>query len=411
MGHNFSTHSIDLPHKRISRLRILHIIDHIYPILGYQETFLAKAHGITNETLVITSDRYTKSIYDPNKHLLGKQIVGAGLFTEEGLNVLRLPTIVNLDFLNNPWLIGLEKAVTNFKPDVIIVHGIINITSIRLAMLKHKLIHSKLIFDDHMTFHNTRGGLYRWLYSLFRLLAMPIILKSSDHFIAVTEETKSFMRHGYGIPLNKIEVIPLGVDTDQFRRNPIAREQLRSIYGIEASDVVFIYVGKVIPTKGVHILVDAALRLMNNNLSIKVVIVGGASKPYEAFLKRKVNSSKFMKHFIFISAKPNEELCKYYSIADVGVWPLQCSITMNEAMSCGLPIIISDASGVPEIVSEETGFIYKNGDIDELVNKMALFMNPTLREQMGSNARIFAKKKDWKFIADRFLEIVGIYPK
>jgi len=219
------------------------------------------------------------------------------------------------------------------------------------------------------------------------------------------------MRHGYGIPLNKIEVIPLGVDTDQFRRNPIAREQLRSIYGIEASDVVFIYVGKVIPTKGVHILVDAALRLMNNNLSIKVVIVGGASKPYEAFLKRKVNSSKFMKHFIFISAKPNEELCKYYSIADVGVWPLQCSITMNEAMSCGLPIIISDASGVPEIVSEETGFIYKNGDIDELVNKMALFMNPTLREQMGSNARIFAKKKDWKFIADRFLEIVGIYPK
>jgi hypothetical protein len=175
-----------LPNKGLNKLRILHIIDHIYPILGYQETFIAKAHSGTHETLVITSDRYAESIYDSNRHLLGKKIVGGGIFFEEGLNILRLPAKFNSDFLSMPWLIGLEKAVTIFKPDIIIVHGVVNLTSIRLAMLKSKLPNCKMIFDDHMTYNASREGWTGLVYKLFKTVFTPQFLKSANAFIAVT---------------------------------------------------------------------------------------------------------------------------------------------------------------------------------------------------------------------------------
>jgi glycosyltransferase involved in cell wall biosynthesis len=63
---------------------------------------------------------------------------------------------------------------------------------------------------------------------------------------------------------------------------------------------------------------------------------------------------------------PNSELVGYYSAADVGVWPLECSIGMQEAMSCGLPVIISDKIGAPERISNGNGLAYREGDIEDL---------------------------------------------
>ncbi len=44
------------------------------------------------------------------------------------------------------------------------------------------------------------------------------------------------------------------------------------------------------------------------------------------------------------------ELYKFYSMSDVGVWPKQCSMTVLEAMSCEIPVIISNKTGAPERV-------------------------------------------------------------
>jgi glycosyltransferase involved in cell wall biosynthesis len=258
-----------------------------------------------------------------------------------------------------------------------------------------------------MTFHNTRGGIYNLIYFLFKKFAMPIILDSSDQMVAITNETKEFMEHVYGIPGNKVEIIPLGVDTRLFRNDSIARKQIRLKYNIKSSEIVFIFVGKIIPAKGVHILVEAALKVMNDYQNVKVMFVGGSVKNYENFLRKIIDSSEFKDNFIFVSAVPNEELYKYYSVADIGVWPLQCSITMNEAMSCGLPIIISDESGVPEIMGKGNGLTYENGNIKDLANKMKTLMDTKLREAMASRARDFANIHDWKHIADRFLAVIG----
>jgi glycosyltransferase involved in cell wall biosynthesis len=389
----------------MNKPRILHVIDHIYPILGYQETFLAKVHSRENETMVITSDRYSEAIYDANMRLLGKRILGSGLFIEDGLRIMRLPVRLDIRLLNSPWLIGLENAVTNFEPDVIIAHGLVNLTSIRLAMLKPKLKSSKLIFDDHMTYNATRGGWTSWLYKLFKLVFNPFFIKSASAFVAVTDETKEFMHKMYGIPSERIKMIPLGIDKDYFYYDPRERFLIRKKYEIGDDEVVFIYVGKIIPEKGIHLLIDAALQICMRNDRVKFMIIGGNSPSYLARLKQKIEGMKMGKKFFFKDAVPNQELYRYYSAADAGVWPLQCSITMLEATACGLPTVISDKCGAQERVAFGNGLLYKESDPNDLARKLVQLLDSTLRKQMSQKALAYAATLSWDELAMRFLDL------
>ena len=384
-------------------MNILHIINHFYPRLGYQETFLAKEHSYQHNVLVITSNKFEKRIFESNKALLKKRILEPGFYSEEGVEVLRLPALFDNPPFYEPWLIGLEHAVINFKPDVIIIHGVVNFSSIRVAKIRKKLHRTKLIVDDHMTFNATRGDLVLPLYGLFKRMFTPLLLNSVDCFVAVTYETKKFMQEIYGIPSERITVIPLGVDTSRFSYDPSARRDIRRKYQIPETSIVFIYAGKVIPEKGVHLLVKAGISLCKKNDNVIFLIIGGKDKQYFNSLLKIIKQADMNNRFIFVDAVPNSELYQYYSAADVGVWPLQCSISMLEAASCGLPIIISDKSGTLERISKGNGIAYKEGDVTDLERKMSLLLNDELRNSMRQRAYAYVKEIDWKIIAQQFL--------
>jgi glycosyltransferase involved in cell wall biosynthesis len=387
----------------------LHVVTHFYPQLGYQETFLPIVETRQGyDAYVLTSNLFNKIIYETNRVVLGPKKGKVGPSIERGIQTIRFAAALNLPLVDNLlYLIGMEKVVTELKPDVVICHGIPFLTSIRLARLKKRFPKVKLIFDDHMVYGATRGGVFRYIYVLFKYLFTPKILKSADAIVAVTYETKRFMEDIYGIPGEKIKIIPLGVDTTLFRRDQTARDVIRSKYRID-DNVVFIYVGKIIPEKGPHLLVEAALEILDEYPDVKVMLVGGGQRDYKTSIERKVNSSRFRNNFILVSAVANEELYKYYSAADVGVWPLQCSMTMLEAMSCGLPVIISDNSGAPERISEGNGLTYREKEIKDLAEKMEAMLNPKLRNSMSLRSREFAEKNDWNIISKEFLELVNI---
>jgi len=389
-------------------LRILHVIDHFYPQLGYQETFLSKIETEQGyHVIVLTSNLYAKTIYKVNKEILGYKKTEIGLSVERGIKTIRLSAF-HIPTLNTLFLLDLEEVIIKLRPDVIICHGIVSLTSIRVARLKKQLPNVKIIVDDHMTYINTRGGIFRYVYYLFKRMFMPLILESSDEIVAVTFETKRFIIQMYGVPAHKIKVIPLGVDTALFIRDQTARIQIRSKCGIHDEDVVFIYAGKIVPTKGIHILIQAANNIFRKHMNVKVMLVGGIDKKYQLILNKMVNASGFQDKYIFVPGVRNDQLFQYYSAADVGVWPLLCSITIVEALSCSLPIIISDNSSILELVNCGNGMVCKTGSIESLTDVMEIMLNPQLRRVMSINAREYAKNNDWSIISNKFLELVDI---
>jgi glycosyltransferase involved in cell wall biosynthesis len=136
------------------------------------------------------------------------------------------------------------------------------------------------------------------------------------------------------------------------------------------------------------------------------MIVGGQDPSYLNMLKRKISSARMSSRFSFIDAVPNKELHEYYSAADVGVWPLQCSMTMLEATACGLPIIISDKSGATERATYGNGLLYRESDSNDLEAKITLMLDDKLRERMSKKASSYAKTLCWDDLAARFLDVL-----
>ena len=393
-------------------MRIIHIADYFQPKLGYQETFLAREHArLGHEVHVITSNRYYpfpkyKETVGP---LLGLRRLSPGMYKEDKVIIHRLQA--HFEYRARIWLNGLKNEIEAIQPDVIYAHGIESITSFRLARWKRKSpSNCRLIYDCHMVDIVSKSKLGPLFRGIYKHLLKRSILKAADALVAVSDTTKKYMETVYGIPPYRIQMIPLGVDTETFQRNPEIRMEIRSKLGIDPREVVFIYAGKVIPEKGIHLLAKAFQRLLKEvlNLRLRVLIVGGGPVEYREQIMRDISTAGFAESFIWTGVVPNAELPKYYSAADIGVWPKEVSITQWEAMSCELPIIVADNPAAAERVAWGNGLVYKEGDVKDLYRAMKqLLVDENLRREMGQRSRkIVEERFSWKVIARRFLELV-----
>ena len=109
----------------------------------------------------------------------------------------------------------------------------------------------------------------------------------------------------------------MGVDRNIFRYDSEARITIRSRYGIRDNDIVFLYVGKIILERGVHLLVNAGIELCDKYHNVKMMFVGGSYRAYLEKIRDRLRKLSLMDKFIFIHAAPHEQLYQFYSAADV----------------------------------------------------------------------------------------------
>ena len=388
-------------------MKIVHVIEYFQPRMGYQETYVAREHAnLGHDVEVVTSDRYNPVIFESaaTKTILGERVVKSGFFEEEGIRVWRLKTL--FEFPPVIWTRGLEAKIRELKPDVVIVHNAVSFAGIRIARLK-KSLGFKLVYDDHMTFEASRSKL-RFLYPLYTRLFSGLIQRNADALVGVCETSKAFMHQRYGMPLERITVIPLGADDELFRHDAASRIEIRKELGIPPDSLLFIYAGKLIPDKGPHLLVEAAVRLMKEHDNLCVLLLGGGGPDYLGKMKQTIREHALEDRFFWHDAVPNKELYKYYSAADVAVWPREASLSIMEAMACNVPVIISDTSQVNERVSYGNGLTYRGDDPADLTRQMEKLLDPELRREMGANGRKAVEEQlNWKAIARHFIELVS----
>lgn len=375
---------------------------------GYQEPNLARSlAALGHEVVVITSNKRTSRRY---KDVLARfdldRTVIPGMYKENGVITFRLKCL--LEVKNRIWLRNLEKTLLQIKPDVIHMNGITRFSSIRISIIKRlKLINSRLVFEEHMVYSVVRKDfLGVMFYKIYKYLLKNIILKTVDSFVAVTKETVVFMENECGIPSAIIELIPLGVDHRVFQFNALSRSKLRKKYGVNDHDVLFIYAGKFLPDKGPHLLIEAGIRLCGKYDNIRLLFVGNGDNEYVQKMKSLVDDSELQGHVIWEDFVENEQLFEFYSAADVGVWPLQESMTMLEAASCSLPIIVRNSLSIEDRIGNNNGFGY-DGSVENLSHYMQMLMvNKRLRTQMGRNGRQLIKENmNWDKIAEIYTRL------
>jgi glycosyltransferase involved in cell wall biosynthesis len=392
-------------------MRIVHVIDYYQPKMGYQETFLALEHKkLGHEVHVVTSDRY-----HPRPHyaatwqpVLGPRLQQAGVSDDAGITIHRLEPA--FEFGTRIWLKQLEPTLLSLVPALIIVHGMGSFTAVRMARLAPKLgAGAKLVFDSHASDANSRHPLRHLFYAFYRLALAPLFVRNASAIVGVENERMDFLARRYGIPEEAMVMIPVGASPDRFYRDPPARDQLRAEWGYGEQDVVLTYVGKIERRKAVDVLLRAGLQIGARKPNVRLVIIGSGDTDYIQEMKQQVELAGGLSNVNWLGAVPNDQLFRYYSAADISVWPMMISVGTLEAMACGLPLIVADVPILRDRVSHGNGMTYRPGDVHDLVSKLEeLIADPERRRKMGEAGRALIEQElNWTAIAQRFIEVAN----
>jgi glycosyltransferase involved in cell wall biosynthesis len=387
-------------------MRIVHLASYFTIGRGYQEYFLAREQIKSgHKVFVVTSDRC--SCLRIREKIEGKKrIIGHGVFQEEDIVIHRLPVL--FEIYPRVYLKNLKKTLDEIRPDVVHCHGVSYIHALQAALIKRKS-NFRLVYDDHAMLELERKSILGKLFYLsFRILISGVFLKAADAFVAVTEDTKIFMNKNYDIPLDRIHLIHLGADSDLFRFNMEDRLRVRAELGINANEILLISTGKIIESKNTLELLQSSAELLKNGTIRKILLIGDYDEDYKIKLDGLIAREGIKDKVIFKEFVPNSKLYKYYSAADIGVWPGSPTITTLEASSCGLPIIIKEQpASMGMRISNNNGFAYKQGDPHQLNYYIKLLAtNVELRKQMGQNGRkLIEDKLSWKKINQQFMDV------
>jgi glycosyltransferase involved in cell wall biosynthesis len=248
--------------------------------------------------------------------------------------------------------------------------------------------------------------LKKLFYFVFRIIFSDLISRAGDKFIAAQEDTRIIIRKAYGIK-KKVDLIDQGTDTQTFRFSKSARRSMRKKFKIKNDNFVIIYVGKVIASKGIDVLFKAFRQLSKEFDDIHLLIVGGSDEKYlkKCFEILEKENKNLKKKVIVVDFQEEKQLFKYYSMSDVAVWPLQDSLSMNDAAACELVFIANDKLGAKTRISNDNALLYKRGDYKDLAERIKyLYNNPEKREMMGKRGRQLAEDVlSWSSISQKIV--------
>jgi UDP-glucose:(heptosyl)LPS alpha-1,3-glucosyltransferase len=224
--------------------------------------------------------------------------------------------------------------------------------------------------------------------------------------VTLSEMVKRDVHGYYGIPLNRIVVIPGGVDTARFHPGlrPAHRARVRSEMGLSEDDlsVLFVASGNFVK-RGLLNLFSAVQRRPVSRL--KIVIIGGDRLgPY----RDRARALGIEGRLIFLPFA--ERLEELHAGADGLIFPSYYEtfgIVPLEAMASGLPVIVTAQCGVSELITDgRDGWVLKHSeDIEGIASALAALDDPALRERMGRAARVTAERYSWDVVAEKTMRV------
>jgi glycosyltransferase involved in cell wall biosynthesis len=223
-------------------------------------------------------------------------------------------------------------------------------------------------------------------------------MKIADTVIALNKTMQKALTEKAKVDSRKTVIVPNGVDTEFFRPG-LKNEQILSEYGLEEQSYI-LFVGRVSPEKGVHILLRAFKQIVNYiSKDFKLVVVGPLSSTFNsaqpssyAEAMMRYSKEELGEKVVFTGAIDRNSLRILYSNAYCFVLPSLAEafpMVLLEAMASGTPPMGSTAGGIPDIIIDGVnGLLFKRRDWKDLANKLLMLIkDKSLRNKIAINAR------------------------
>jgi glycosyltransferase involved in cell wall biosynthesis len=247
-----------------------------------------------------------------------------------------------------------------------------------LETLHHPITVDRSIALDHAETAFKRFTTRRW----FGFLRMQVrVVKQLPAVLTVSHNSKADIHDQMGVPLERLTVVPVGVDHEVFKPYDDVVKKKGRLMVTSSSDV---------PMKGLVPLLEAIAKLRVER-DVDLIVIGQPRKGGR--VATTLDRLGLNDIVTTISGVSDEELARLYGEAEVAIVPSLYegfSLPAIEAMSCGVPVVATTGGALPEVVgtSGETGLLVEPNNPEALVDAIrSLLDDPGLRERLGAAGR------------------------
>ena len=231
--------------------------------------------------------------------------------------------------------------------------------------------------------------------------AVTFSINHSDRVTAVSKSLKEDTLNLFDIK-KKIDVIPNFIDTEAIatKDKPCKRTLLA-----KKEEKILTHISNFRPLKRIVDVIDI-FKGINSKIDSKLMMIGEGPEKRKAI--RYVSDNKLKDKVLFLGN--SNEIDKILCYSDLFLLPSEkesFGLSALEAMAHGVPIISSNAGGIPEVnLNGKTGFISNIGDTDSMINNaMSLLSNPQKHKLFKKQAQLQAKKFDLESVVDSYERI------
>lgn len=222
-------------------------------------------------------------------------------------------------------------------------------------------------------------------------------VKYADEIIVLSSEVKKYFKDTYG---RKTRYIPNGV----IRPDKIEADLIEKKFGLK-KDSYILYLGRIVPEKGEHYLIEAFKDIETNK---KLVIAGGSSDTDE-YMEQLKQMAEQDDRIVFTGFVQGQLLQELYSNAYVYVLPSDLEgmpLSLLEAMSYGNCCLTSDIKECTEVVGNKA-VAFKKSDVKDLQDKLQKLCDDSklVDNYKDQAADYICKKYDWNEIVDKTLQL------
>ncbi len=240
------------------------------------------------------------------------------------------------------------------------------------------------------------------------LMAMiPKSVRNARKIITDADNTKKDLVRLLKVPEEKIHVIHPGIES---RFRPMSKDngtEIRARYYVP-NDFYLLYVGTLEPRKNLANLIKAYYEIKNNKgIQHKLVICGAAGWLYQKLFKLVVELD-LQNDIVFTGHIPDEHLPAVYSRAELLIYPSiyeGFGLPPLEAMACGIPVICSNTSSLPEVVGD-AAILIDPYNIEKIAEAMIrVISDEDLKSELKEKGLKRAKAFTWEKTAEETLKV------
>jgi Glycosyltransferase len=290
----------------------------------------------------------------------------------EGILLYRVPVPDHDNFFQ--WVDGMNQSMQSFALQLTptyqfdLIHAHDWLVATAAIALSQKLA-IPLISTIHATEYGRNNGIHtdEQRHIHFQEIALT---QASHRVIVCSQYMRGEVNRALGCPAEKTSVIFNGMNLARtVLPEPFDLAEFRAQYA-EPDEAIVYYVGRITYEKGIYLLLNAAPRVLRALQDrVKFVLIGTGTA-YTILLQRQAWDLGIYHKTLFTGFMSEANLYKFQMVADCAVFPSlyePFGIVALESFAAGVPVVVSDTGGLPEVVRDrQTGIVTRVNDSDSL---------------------------------------------